>query len=125
MGTAQFRGAYGGACRRWGAQDATVRSWPTSLKSPSPPAGRLLEISRCVVQDVGVTTKCDGMCTGGLYPLEQAGPWGQKAWANGNSEYLGRVPTPLESSLSVHLAELLGFAGFRPISDVARRSPRR
>ena len=57
---------------------------------------------------------CSSECTGGLYPSEQAVPLGPNAWSNGNSAHWGRVPTPLESSLSVHLAEFLRFARLGP-----------
>jgi hypothetical protein len=33
-----------GGCPRWSVQDATVKPWSTSIKSPSPPAGRFVHV---------------------------------------------------------------------------------
>ena len=44
----------------------------------------------------------------------------QKAWSNGKSALLVRVPAQWGSSLSVYLAEFLGFARLRPSTTAER-----
>jgi hypothetical protein len=51
---------------------------------------------------------------GGQNPSEQTVKSEQTAWSPGKSECLVSVPTQLGSSLSVPLAEFLGFARLRP-----------
>ena len=54
---------------------------------------------------------------GGLNPSAKAVALGQKAWSDGKSALLVRVPAQLGSSLSVYLAAFSGFARLRPTMD--------
>jgi hypothetical protein len=57
---------------------------------------------------------CSVKRTRGLNPSAKVVESGQKAWSNGKSALLVRVPAQLGLSLSVYLAEFLGFARLRP-----------